>query len=725
MVTGDMSEHNNNMMVPRPTEFGEFGPATAGQESAVSAADLLRFWPTILIVTVIAAIATLGAVWGLVDAKYQVMAAVRIVPIERPILTSDQGTDISRQYRDFVATEAETMIGPALLAEALDSPELRQMSWVKDTGDPVGQLLTQLEVKHVKGTQLLRLSMVGQGPEQMAITLNTILRTYLHRAESKQRSWDDKVLSSLRAEQSELEAKLTAKAVQLRQVATDNQIGTASDTGSPMDARIALLQQLHTEARQRRAVAQAKLKALSTDNIADAATLADPAGFERFLTDDPQSRTLHEQIRATNLEALSDERLGRGPHHPDVRNRSTLLEALTQLLTDRTKELRQVFAASLRHLLQSELMDSQITAQVLDEELQELIRHRGESAGHKFMFEDLLHAREQYEQALAQVRQKIWNVELEQNRASRISIDALAQAPNAPNIDKRPKFSAVAIVFSLFMGCGAAMLRNRLDHSFHLPMQVSQRLGVRVLGSVENLGNNGVEAHSDDPRITEPMRGISTALLTAPSEHSSHSRLITGPTPGSGKSSLAFNLAKSLAATGRRVLLVDADNQGRGVTERLGMGSKPGLAELLNSGAAPDDLIRQLDETCLSFLPAGKQTNNFGELLIQQQAQKKIRELFRSFDEIIVDSPPVLTKSDAVILATLVDEVILVLRAGKSTHEEAESAKRYLGTVGSNIVGVILNAVDPKLSRQGYGYSYGYGYHGSYQYVGPNAADET
>jgi len=92
-------------------------------------------------------------------------------------------------------------------------------------------------------------------------------------------------------------------------------------------------------------------------------------------------------------------------------------------------------------------------------------------------------------------------------------------------------------------------------------------------------------------------------------------------------------------------------------------------------------------------------------------AQARRRSLFAGFDEVIVDSPPVLAKSDTVVLATVVDEVVLVLRAGRSTQEEARAARQYLAAVGGNVVGVILNAVVPKHVR--YGYSYNDSYTGS------------
>jgi capsular exopolysaccharide synthesis family protein len=297
---------------------------------------------------------------------------------------------------------------------------------------------------------------------------------------------------------------------------------------------------------------------------------------------------------------------------------------------------------------------------------------------------------------------------VEQKRASRITVESRARVPEKPNLDKRLKYSAVALGMGFMLGAGVALLRSRLDTRFRDPEGVTRRLGVRVLGSVQYLANNHAPQNAFDDRLAEPIRGISTALLAGSAARGARTRLITSPTPGSGKSSLAMHLARGLAATGRRVLLVDADNHGQGITRRLQMTDQPGLTDLLAGRLGADETVYTGDMACLSVIPAGPRDERFGDILSGRDAQARLRSLFAGFDEVIVDSPPVLAKSDTVVLATLVDEVVLVLRAGRSTQEEARAARQYLAAVGGNVVGVILNAVDPKHVRYGYSYSYSY-----------------
>ena len=173
---------------------------------------------------------------------------------------------------------------------------------------------------------------------------------------------------------------------------------------------------------------------------------------------------------------------------------------------------------------------------------------------------------------------------------------------------------------------------------------------------------------------------------------------------------MSMNLARSLASTGRRVLLIDGDNHVRGVSRRLGLSDRPGLAELLAGSATPDEVTCTGNPEALHVIPAGRPNDGFGDLLGRQSAQTRLKELLVCYDEVIVDSPPVLVNSDAVILATLVDEVVLVLRADCSTREDAVEAQQDLAAVGARVVGVVLNAVNPKNTRRGYKYGSGYTY---------------
>jgi tyrosine-protein kinase Etk/Wzc len=138
------------------------------------------------------------------------------------------------------------------------------------------------------------------------------------------------------------------------------------------------------------------------------------------------------------------------------------------------------------------------------------------------------------------------------------------------------------------------------------------------------------------------------------------------------------------------------------------MQARPGLSEFLAGQRTAEKTVYSGDIPNLHVFPCGKHDVRFGDNLRAKDTLQRLREVFAAYDEVIVDSPPVLAKSDATALARLVEEIVLVLRAGDSTQDEADAARRALGAVGGNIVGVILNAVDPRHSRYGYYYNYAY-----------------
>ncbi len=668
---------------------------------------LHRRWRMMLFVTLIMGTLSGLAIWFLVHPKYGVSALVHVAPVVRPILFSDAETDISRQYRAYVATEAQAMASPTVIVATLNTPEVRSLPSVRRASNPEKDLAASLKVEHVSGTHTLQVSMVGENADDMAVIVNSLLKTYLRQRRDKKREWDEKILSSLRREQTALETRLETKSVELRQLGVENGLGTAEGSETAIDAWVAELQQRLTDARQKRALAAAKLEALDAGDGADALSELTPDGFAGYLQNNSEWQDTRGQLRSLESAALDDERLGRGPEHPEVRGRSERIAMFRAALAMRESELRDLYEASMRRRLEVERLDADITAKVFREALDELAQQRVKIAGQVFVLEDVRHERERLEHELAQVRQKVWNVDVEQNRMARVTIDSPALAPKTPNIDKRLKYTAAACLMSLFLGAGAALVRHRLDTSVRDPTEVTKQLGMSLLGTVQYVrSTNGLGVVWDD-RMREPVRGISTALLALPRSGHSRSRLITSPTARSGKSSLALNLARSLASTGRHVMLVDADNRGQGVTRALEMAGRPGLKELLEGTRGPEEAVHPSDAENLQIIPAGQRDEQFGEILGRQRAQDSVRSLFEAYDEVIVDSPPVLSGSDAVVLATLVDEVILVLRAGESTREEAQAARQYLATIGDKLVGVILNAVNPKSSPYSY---YGYAY---------------
>jgi tyrosine-protein kinase Etk/Wzc len=200
------------------------------------------------------------------------------------------------------------------------------------------------------------------------------------------------------------------------------------------------------------------------------------------------------------------------------------------------------------------------------------------------------------------------------------------------------------------------------------------------------------------------MRSLRTSMQFALMEARNHVVMLTGPASGVGKSFLTTNLAVLLAASGKKVLLIDADMR-RGKLERaFGMERANGLAELLAGTVGLEQAIRTTRTPLLSFMPAGKRPENPSELLMSPRLQQYLDGLGRVYDVVFIDTPPVLAVTDASIIGKLSGTNFLVMRSGAHNEMEISDAIRRLRTAGIPLHGAIMNGM-PQRSR---GYNRGH-----------------
>jgi len=186
--------------------------------------------------------------------------------------------------------------------------------------------------------------------------------------------------------------------------------------------------------------------------------------------------------------------------------------------------------------------------------------------------------------------------------------------------------------------------------------------------------------------------------------------MITSPTPSVGKSFVSSNLAAVIAQTGQRVLLIDADMR-RGYLHTLfGMAPRHGLSDALASGLSLAEISNRTEQKNLHFISAGFSAPNPSELLMHDNFSRLLREAEKLYDFIIIDTPPVLAVTDAVLVAQQSGTNLLVARFGLSTSSQIDASKRRLAQNGVLLKGVILNAVKRKASTSPYD-SGAYGYY--------------
>ncbi len=275
---------------------------------------------------------------------------------------------------------------------------------------------------------------------------------------------------------------------------------------------------------------------------------------------------------------------------------------------------------------------------------------------------------------------------------------------------------------------GLAILMDLADRSYRNPDEIAQDLNMPVLGHIPvmEIGKvkKVVEAadaslttlHHSRGRVSEAYRAVRTGLFF--SNRGSELKVIqvTSPVPGDGKSTLSSNLAVTMAQSGRRVLLIDADFRRPRIAKIFGIDADIGMAAVVADKAELDEAIYASPVANLSIMPGGRRPSNPAELLSSRRFAELIDILRGKFDIIVVDTPPLLAVSDPGAVAAVVDGVVLTMRLRRNVKPLATRATRILESVDARLLGVVVNGVS---AEAGYGYSYGYNdYRYAYRYGG-------
>ncbi len=312
--------------------------------------------------------------------------------------------------------------------------------------------------------------------------------------------------------------------------------------------------------------------------------------------------------------------------------------------------------------------------------------------------------------------------------ASNIRVVDPATAPRS-QVSPNPRRNFLMALFGgTLLALGLAFFRNYMDRAITTPEEVKATLGLPCLGLVPRLtGKNkpALPLLSDKhmpAAFQEAFRTIRTNVLFSATDEAVRTILVTSTEPGEGKTVVACNLAISLAQTGRRVLLVDADMRRPRVHVMLQQAQSPGLSEAIGGGWAATQCAVGTSVPNLWLVPAGAIPLNPSELLSSEQCQQFIAALPESFDWIIIDSPPVMAVTDASLIAHLTAGVLFVVSAEQTKGPAAANALNQLDGANARFVGAVLNGVNFKRNAFYYGDHYSHKYGAYYTQTPADAA---
>jgi capsular exopolysaccharide synthesis family protein len=292
---------------------------------------------------------------------------------------------------------------------------------------------------------------------------------------------------------------------------------------------------------------------------------------------------------------------------------------------------------------------------------------------------------------------------------------AVPLAPFKPNI---PRNVLLAFLVGLIGAVGIAFVREFFDRSIKTPEEITEKMNLPVLGAIVKLSSSSKKRVISSARlyVTEPGSAFSEAIRTirtsivmsSESGDSLHSVLVTSCWPTEGKSTLASNLALSLAFGSNRVLLLEADLRHPSLGRAFGIDrNEPGLSNFLLADAEIEDIIHFTDTPQLFFIPAGSIISSSPSELLQAEKMKRLLDsLKEDFDYVIVDSPPTIGLSDSLVLSKLTDATVLVVSSGITMQRDIVHAVKQLSNVGARLLGVVVNRLDSKHENYYYRYNY-------------------
>ncbi len=286
-----------------------------------------------------------------------------------------------------------------------------------------------------------------------------------------------------------------------------------------------------------------------------------------------------------------------------------------------------------------------------------------------------------------------------------------AVPPTRPTGNTAPALILAGLAIGLGLGLATAVIADRLDPRFRYPDQVSQGLGLPILGTIPEIKRaKGLRSSPEEAaQVIEAFRSIRLNLAHSFEASGPIAVTISSPSPGDGKSLISSNLALSFAEAGYRTILVDGDTRRGELHRTFGADRRPGLVDALLGQAELSGILRATTHPNLMLIPCGSRRSQSPELLGSARMQELMARLKGMYDVVLVDSPPLGAGIDPFVLATSTSNLVLVLRAGETDRQLAEAKLQVLDRLPVRLLGAVLN--DVRVGQGAYKYdSYSYGY---------------
>lgn len=653
-----------------------------------------------------------------------------------PFQTEDSYSEFM-DTEDYIETQMKILQSETLALDTIRSLDLASYpEFDGDTGSQLarpiargekrpailGAFLGQLSVTRVPNSRLIEVSFSAEDPRLAARIVNTHLQDFIEQnfkskydATTQASGWLSSELEELRLQ---VEKSEDARIAYQRQ----NQIWQIDEKQDITTQKLADLSKAVTDAQTELAQKEASFRMAQNGDVDALAAIRNDSVVQDLLK------------RKADLDENYAEAINQyGPNFPKV-----------QLIVDQQKDVNQQLAKARQAVVdgvRQEYETARQRVELLQDEVNAQKAEANEMAEKLVQYNILQRDADANKQLYDGLQQKLKEASISAGlRSSNLRIVDPALVPTTPAAPQKKRNILLALLVGLVGGIGLAVLREYLDNTVKSPDDIEHLTGLPSLavvpflaggnGRLSRLVGDGSAGQVNSPRvellsyvqpksqISEAFRALRTSLLLSQADHPPQVILVTSPLPREGKTTAAANLAVTFAQLGDHTLLLDSDLRKPGVRRALNLGpsKEGGLSSYLAGVSTLDEVIVPHPAISnLAALTTGPVPPSPADLLSSQRMRDAILELRRRYKFVVIDSPPVLAATDAVILSALTDGVLLVVRSGSTPKEAFTRSRDLLSAVKSRLLGIVLNGVDSSApdyyySYRYYPYAYGYGY---------------
>ncbi len=651
-------------------------------------ADLL--WRGRLLVLAAALVgAGLGVLAGFLQTpEFRAAAMVQIEPPTPNFLSVNDalmGGGSYWQNADFYNTQLRLVRSKAVGEGVLRELKLADQPRFKQASDPAAALVAHVSAEFIPETRLMLVQVTHTDPKEAALWANTVAKIYIDQslaqrvdAARKAYEWLQERLSATQQSMREAQERL------LRSYQSQD-LFVPEGSVSAVTSSITKLNDDYISAQARRIELEAALKQLGEMRRRGQSLDAVPQVAADTLVADFNSK-----LAGMNLD-LSRLREKFKDAHPEIQKVQAQMTEIARAKEARAVQIEQGLRAEYAQLQKREgelraAIDgqkAQAAAQSRKGSELEAIKKEADSA--KSLYEVLL--------------QKLNETDIAASiRSNNVTLVERASPPLTPVRPDRRKITALGLLIGLGLGVGLVLGRDYLDNTVKSPEEIERYLHLDLLAAVPRF--DGANSHL----VTEAYQNLRTALIFARRDDSGQVVLITGTAPQEGKTTTVVNIAQLLAAAGERVLVVDFDLRRAQLHDRVGISREPGLGDYFASRQELDALIRPTRWAGVFALTAGPLPRNPPALLARKHVADLFDALRRGYEWVLVDSPPVASVTDALLLARHADLALFVVQHNKIDKKLIKRSAAAVRKATPNLLGVVLNGVDVK--AQGYAYYY-------------------